>query len=140
MSLAIKHDDIPLTTTTDGVVVVTGTRVALDLIVAAFTSGATAEEIAQQYPTVQLADVYAAITYYLRHGDDVDPYIAHRREQAEHVRADNERRLDPDGVRDRLLARMTSRERDRVADRDPLAWEADGWVSLDVTTRDPAVP
>src|SRR4030095_15465282 len=58
MSLAIKQDDRPLTTTTDGVVVVTGTRVSLDLIIAAFTSGATAEEIAQQYPTVALADVY----------------------------------------------------------------------------------
>lgn len=108
MSLAIKHDDIPLTTTADGVVVVTGTRVSLDLIVAAFTAGATAEEIAQQYPTVQLADVYAAITYYLRHRDDVEAYLAHRRQQAEQVRAKNERRLDPHGIRDRLAARRSS--------------------------------
>jgi uncharacterized protein (DUF433 family) len=108
MSLAIKHDDIPLTTTAHGVVVVAGTRVSLDLIVAAFTSGATAEEIAQQYPTVQLADVYAAITYYLRHRDDVEAYLAHRRQQAEQVRTENERRLDPHGVRDRLSARRSS--------------------------------
>ena len=105
MSLAIKHDDIPLTTTQDGVVVVTGTRVSLDLVVAAFTSGATAEEIAQQYPTVPLADVYAAITYYLRHRDDVNAYLEDRREHREHVRIENERRLDPQGMRDRLAAR-----------------------------------
>ncbi len=108
MSLAIKHDDIPLTTTTDGVVVLTGTRVSLDLIVAAFTSGATAEEIAQQYPTAPLADVYAAITYYLRHRDDVDAYLEHRRQHREQVRAENERRSDPEGIRDRLLARRSS--------------------------------
>lgn len=105
MSLAIKHDAIPLTTTADGVVVVTGTRVSLDLIVAAFMSGATAEEIAQQYPTVQLADVYAAITYYLRHRDDVDAYLGRRSQQREQVRAENERRFDPQGIRDRLVAR-----------------------------------
>ena len=108
MSLAIKHDAIPLTTTGDGVVVVTGTRVSLDLIIAAFTSGATAEEIAQQYPIVQLADVYAVITYYLRHRHDVDAYIEHRRQQGEQVRAENERRFDPQGVRDRLAARRSS--------------------------------
>jgi uncharacterized protein (DUF433 family) len=108
MSLAIKHDDPPLTTTADDVVVVAGTRVSLDLIVASFTSGATAEEIAQQYPTAELADVYAAITYYLRHRSDVEAYLANRRQQADQVRADNEHRLDPHGIRDRLAARRTS--------------------------------
>jgi uncharacterized protein (DUF433 family) len=107
MSLAIKHDDVPLATTSDGVVVVTGTRVSLDLIIAAFTSGATAEEVAQQYPTVGLADVYAVITYYLRHREDVDAYLEHRRQQCEQVRAENERRLDPKGIRDRLVIRRS---------------------------------
>lgn len=107
MSLAIKHDNVPLSTTRDGVVVVAGTRVSLDLIVAAFTSGATAEEIAQQYPTAPLADVYAAITYYLRHRDDVETYLEHRRQHREQVRAENERRFDPQGIRDRLVARRS---------------------------------
>jgi uncharacterized protein (DUF433 family) len=109
MSLAIKHDDVPLTTTKEGAVVVSGTRVSLDLIVAAFTSGATAEEIAQQYPAVGLADVYAAITYYLRHRDEVVAYLDRRLQQAEQIRAENERRLDPHGIRDRLLGRRTTR-------------------------------
>src|SRR5262245_48029649 len=83
MRLAIKNDEVPLVTTAEGVVLLAGTRVSLDLIVAAFTSGATAEEIAQQYPTVSLADVYAGITYYLRHRDEVDTYLEHRREKRE---------------------------------------------------------
>lgn len=108
MKLAIQHDDIPLTTTPDGVVVVTGTRVSLDLIVASFTAGATPEEIVQRYTTLGLADVYAAITYYLRHRADVEAYLEHRRQERERVRGDSERRLDPEGVRDRLAARRSS--------------------------------
>ena len=44
-----------------------GTRVTLEAIVAAFSDGATAEEIAQDFPAVSLSDVYAVISYYLRH-------------------------------------------------------------------------
>jgi hypothetical protein len=44
---------------------VSKTRVPLDTIIAAFSEGATAEEIAYQYPVVPLADIYAVIGYYL---------------------------------------------------------------------------
>jgi Protein of unknown function (DUF433) len=44
---------------------VRGTRVTLDAIVIAFHAGATAEEIAQKFPTVTLADVYQVIAHYL---------------------------------------------------------------------------
>ena len=50
----------------------------LDTIVAAFKHGATAEEIAYQYPSVQLADIYATITYYLRKTDEVNDYLDRR--------------------------------------------------------------
>jgi len=49
---------VPIHTDADGVVRVAGTRVTLDTIVAAFDAGATAEEIAQQYSSISLADVY----------------------------------------------------------------------------------
>src|SRR5262245_33888484 len=62
---------VPIHTDADGLVRVAGTRVTLDTIVGAFETGATAEEIAQQYPTVPLVDVYSVITYYLRHKPDV---------------------------------------------------------------------
>lgn len=48
-----------------------GTRVTLDTLVAAFEQGATTEEIAQQYPSPGLADVYSVIGYYLRRRDEV---------------------------------------------------------------------
>ena len=83
------------------------TRVPLDAVVAAFREGATAEEIAQQYPSLRLAAVYAVIGYYLRHQREVDDYLHERQQQAAEVRRSNEARFDPAGVRDRLLARRT---------------------------------
>jgi uncharacterized protein (DUF433 family) len=62
---------VPIHTDADGVVRVARTRVTLDSIVRAFESGVTAEDIAQQYPSVPLVDVYAVITYYLRHKPEV---------------------------------------------------------------------
>jgi len=96
---------VPLKADADGVVRVGGTRVTLDTIVAAFREGATAEEIAQQYPSVSLADVYAVIGYYLRQAEKVEAYLEQRRAQAQEVRRENKRRFDPEGIRERLLAR-----------------------------------
>ena len=52
---------VPIQTDAHGVVRVVGTRVTLDTIVDAFATGATAEEIAQQYPTIPLVDVCSVI-------------------------------------------------------------------------------
>ncbi len=110
MSLILTAESPPLVTDSAGVVRVAGTRVTLDTVVAAFHDGATADEIAEQYPTLQLSDVYAVIGYYLRRKADVDEYLAARERCAEEVRRENESRLSPVGVRSRLLARRSSRE------------------------------
>jgi uncharacterized protein (DUF433 family) len=99
---------MPLEVDQDGTVRVGKTRVTLDTVIAAFTEGATAEEIVQQYPSLQLADVYHVIGYYLRRPSEVDAYLQQRRAQAEAVRQQNEARFDPHGVRGRLLARRAS--------------------------------
>jgi uncharacterized protein (DUF433 family) len=96
---------VPIQTDSDGVIRVGGTRVTLDTVVAAFDAGATAEEIAQQYPPLALADIYGVIAYYLRHQAEIRPYLAQRQREAAKVREENERRFDPSSVRDRLLAR-----------------------------------
>ena len=96
---------VPLKEDADGVVRVGGTRVTLDTIVTAFREGATAEEITQQYHSVSLADIYAVIGYYLRQREKIEAYLEQRRVQAQEVRRENERRFDPQGIRDRLLAR-----------------------------------
>ncbi len=107
MSLMVTPEPVPLAADRDGVMRVGGTRITLDTVVAAFREGATAEEIAQQYPSLQLADVYAVIGYYLRHQPEVDEHLRGRQVQAAEVRQSNEARFDPVGLRDRLLARRT---------------------------------
>ncbi|MFQ5707942.1 MAG: DUF433 domain-containing protein [bacterium] len=105
MTLTINTEPVPLRTDKDGVVRVGGTRVTLDTVVATFNEGATAEEIVQQYPSLELADVYAVISYYLRNHSEVEAYLQKRHKQAEEIRKQNEARFDPHGIRERLLAR-----------------------------------
>jgi uncharacterized protein (DUF433 family) len=90
----------------DGVIRVSKTRVTLDTIVAAFDEGATAEEIAQQYPTVPLADVYLVIGYYLHRPKEVEGYLSQRKQLAQEIRQQNETRFNPIGIRARLVARQ----------------------------------
>lgn len=101
-------ETLPLETDADGVVRVGKTRVTLDTVILAFSDGATAEEIAQQYPSLQLADIYSVIGYYLRHRSEVDAYLRQRALQSDEVRNLNEARFDSCGVRARLLARRSS--------------------------------
>lgn len=107
MTLMVTPEPIPLLADQDGVVRVGDTRVTLDAVVAAFREGATAEEIAQQYPSLRLADVYAVIGYYLRHQTEVEAYLQQQQRRAADARQTNETRFDPAGVRERLLARRT---------------------------------
>jgi len=109
VSLTIPAEPVPLRNDTDGVVRVGDSRVTLDTVVTAFEEGGTAEEITQQYPALDLADVYAVISYYLRRRPEVDAYLRERVRQSAEVRRQNESRFDPQGVRDRLLARRAQK-------------------------------
>ena len=60
--LEIQPINLPLAADSNGVIKIAGSRVTLDTVVGAFIRGATAEEIAQQYPSITLADVYATIS------------------------------------------------------------------------------
>lgn len=105
MKLSIKQDPLPLVADMDGVVRVGTTRITLDTIIAAFREGATPEEILQQYPSLRLSDIYSVIGYYLYHSAEVDHYLDKRQEIIKAVREQNEQRYQPEGVRERLLAR-----------------------------------
>ena len=110
MSLVLTAEPLPLVADADGVVRVAKTRVTLDTIVAAFNDGLTAEEVSEQYPSLQLGEVYAVIGYYLRHQAEVHAYLEARARDADDVRQENERRFSPVGVRSRLVARRKGQE------------------------------
>ncbi|HEX8844342.1 MAG TPA: DUF433 domain-containing protein [Pyrinomonadaceae bacterium] len=96
---------VPLSSDQSGVLRVTGTRVPLDTVIFAFNEGATPEEIVQQYPTLDLKDVYAVISYYLQNRDEVGKYLAQRQVKRQETKKEIEARFDPSGIRERLLAR-----------------------------------
>ena len=105
MTLTLEPQPVPLTPYADGVVRVTGTRLPLETVVRAFHQGATPEEIAQDFPSLQLADVYAVLAYYLANRNTVDAYVSERTAASEAARAAHEAAFNPIGIRARLLAR-----------------------------------
>ena len=105
MKLSIEPETAPLTTGQDGAVRIGKSRITLDTIVYAFNEGANAEQILERYPSLQLADIYSVIGYYLRHRSEVDTYLKEREAFRGEVRRENESRFPTVGLREKLLTR-----------------------------------
>lgn len=106
MSLTIHADPAPIRTDADGTLRVGGTRVTLDVLLAHYGEGASAEDIAERFPVLTLADVHAALAYYLRHCEEVDGFLAEQRRQADDaLRALGERHQPWPILCDRLAQR-----------------------------------
>lgn len=95
MTLQVGSEPIPVTVDEGGVAGVGDTRVTLDTLVAAYLQGATPDEIASRYPTLDRADIYAVIAYYLRHRQEVEEYLRQRENEAAKVRVENEKSCPP---------------------------------------------
>jgi len=102
-------DTIPLTKDPMGVYRIAGSRVTLDLIVRAFNRGATAEEIVQDFPSLQLSGVYQVIGYYLKHGPELAQYFERRAKEEQDLLGEHADEWSPRGLRERVLARRKSR-------------------------------
>jgi uncharacterized protein (DUF433 family) len=110
MSPTFAPQPVPLHFDEHGTVRVGGTRVTLDSVIAVFKQGATAEEIVESFPTLDLADVYAVLTFYLRNQDQVESYLEEQRLDAEAVRAELDKHFNNSGLRERLLARKRAKD------------------------------
>jgi len=62
-----------------------GTRVTVNQIVVWYKQGATPEEIADQYPHLTLAQVYAALAYYHANREEVEADLAAEKVEAERL-------------------------------------------------------
>lgn len=100
---------LPLRLTEDGTIRIADSRVSLDSVVHHYKLGASAEQIAQKFPSLDLADIYAAITYYLNHKEAIEEYLRDQEAKGDEV----QRRIESDPqyqkssaeLRARLLAR-----------------------------------
>ncbi|MEJ7710405.1 MAG: DUF433 domain-containing protein [Pyrinomonadaceae bacterium] len=108
MSLEVETPPVPLRADEQGVMRVGQTRVRLDTVITAWKHGDSPEQIIENFDVLDLADVYAVISYYLSHRLDVEKYLEQNRQAAERLRAENERRFPQTGIRERLLARRAA--------------------------------
>ena len=111
MPLTMEAAHVPLRTDDYGVVRVGSSRVPLDIVIREFNNGACPEDIVQGYSTLELADVYAVIAYYLRHRPEVDEYLQARRAEADKLRQEIEAKQSGRAeLRAKLLARKAQLE------------------------------
>lgn len=104
----------PLWCDNAGVLRVRNSRVPVDVVVSAHQSGMEPEAIARAYDTIELADVYAVLSCYLRHRNVLDDYLQRRRQAAARLQAEIESQQAPLPSRDELLARRRARETDHA--------------------------
>jgi uncharacterized protein (DUF433 family) len=105
---------VPLTTTEFGTIRVGRSRVSLDSVVHHYKQGATAERIAESFPSLDLADTYAVIAYYLANRESVEEYL--RRQEAEadalqqQIESDPKQQKATNQLRERIRVRWAARQ------------------------------
>jgi uncharacterized protein (DUF433 family) len=105
--LPLYAEPHPLRVDEGGIIRVGKSRVSLELVVEQYENGMTPEDLVRAYDTLVLADVHAAIAYYLRHRDEVRAYLKRREEEAEALRV----KIEAEHTRiarEELLARRTA--------------------------------
>jgi uncharacterized protein (DUF433 family) len=102
---------LPLRLTEDGTIRIADSRVSLDSVVHHYKLGASAEQIAQKFPALDLADVYAAITYYLNREEAVEEYLRQQEAKGDEIQkaieADAHYQKKSAELRTRLMARKS---------------------------------
>ena len=106
MNTITSTSKITFTKTNAGVLRIGRTRVSLDSVIITFNFGATPEKIVQDYDTLTLTEVCAAISYYLQNHEEVDEYLEKREKQNAELRQINDARFSHRGIREKLLARQ----------------------------------
>ena len=101
---------VPLEYNEQGVIRVSGTRVSLDSVLHAYNEGATPEEIVYRFPTVKLDDLYAVISYALRHPERIADYLNRQQTKQTQLRDELADQFPANDLRARLMARRAAAE------------------------------
>ncbi|WP_420645325.1 DUF433 domain-containing protein [Candidatus Leptofilum sp.] len=105
--LTLEIPTLPLKSDSSGTIRIGRTRVTLETVVYAFNQGYTAEDIFSQFPALELADIYAVISYYLNNRKAIDEYIQQQEKEAAQIKKQLESRPGYQAFRQRLHAQKT---------------------------------
>ena len=72
-----------------------GTRVGIETILTDYLNGRFPEEIPLHYPTITLEQVFATLTHYYHHKENVDAYLQAWREHGQQAWKDQQRNPSP---------------------------------------------
>jgi hypothetical protein len=101
---------VPLRENEYGSIRVCNTRALLDVVIHEFRDRASAEGIVEPDDALKLANVYAMISYYLRHPEPIDADLRRREREAEAIRAKIDASQPPrPNLRAMLMARARAK-------------------------------
>lgn len=97
----------------DGTPTVSGTRLKVKHVAAAYNSGRRPEEIQQGYPSHPLAEIYSALAYYFDHKDEMDRAMDEDEREAARLWEEIQARQGPSPTRKELEERLRAQVRAR---------------------------
>jgi uncharacterized protein (DUF433 family) len=112
MNTIERIQTVSLIKTADGTLRIGDTRVSLESVVHHYSLGATAEEIAQKFPALKLAEVYGVISYYLANYEAVSEYLKRQEAEGDAVESEIESKFQSETakLRNRIFARWENRQ------------------------------
>jgi uncharacterized protein (DUF433 family) len=85
MSITLETLHVPLSTLSDGSLVITGTRLPLELLISDYQRGLTPQQLANHYSGLSLGDVYGVLAYYHQHREQVNHYVIQQEQRNERL-------------------------------------------------------
>jgi uncharacterized protein (DUF433 family) len=79
---------LPFRQLADGTIRIGNTRVSLETIIDSYRLGKSPEEIQAGFPSVDLADIYGTIAYYLKNRIAVEQYLAQQEADSQRILAE----------------------------------------------------
>lgn len=92
-----------------------GTRIGVETVLDDYLNAASPEEIAIRYPTLNLEQIYATITFYLHHQKEIDQYLERWRKYTEESWQQQEQHPSPAVERLRKIKRQRLKQSQKAA-------------------------
>lgn len=105
----------PLRVDPDGSIRLGASQVLFEVVIGAYLRGDSPEEIAEDYPTATLGDVYGAIAYYHRHRTESLAYLAWSSAEGDRLAGEvRTQQGSPPALKERLSARKAGDFANRI--------------------------